>query len=102
MTMPVTDEQVAAMRAYLKGDTELHHQIYGQLSRDEARTSYMALLTAAFIEAVDRRFAEAGTPLMVNVRQTGESPVASGLPGRSARCAGAPHANLSGVISRRG
>ena len=60
--MPVTDQQVAAMRAYLKGDAELHHQLYSQLSRDEARTSYMALLTAAFIEAVDRRFAKAGAP----------------------------------------
>ncbi len=60
--MPVTDEQVAAMRAYLNGDADLYHRLHGQLNRDEARTGYTALLTAAFVEAVERRFGKTGTP----------------------------------------
>jgi hypothetical protein len=61
MTMPVADDQVAAMRAYLRGDRELYDQIYGQLDRSAARTGYSALLASAFFEAVDRRFGETGT-----------------------------------------
>jgi hypothetical protein len=61
MTMPVTADQVATLRAYLAGDFDSHKRLFGQLDRAAAQTGYMALLTAAFFEAVDRRFAENGT-----------------------------------------
>jgi hypothetical protein len=61
MTMPVTDDQVAALRAYLSGDLDLHKQLYGRLDRAAARTGYTALVAAAFFEAADRRFARNGT-----------------------------------------
>ena len=61
MTMPVTDDQVAALRAYLAGDLDLHKQLYGRLDRAAARIGYTALVAAAFFEAADRRFARNGT-----------------------------------------
>jgi hypothetical protein len=54
--MPVTDQQVAALRALLTDDVERHRQIYAQIDRAEARTGYTALVAGAFCEAVDRRF----------------------------------------------
>ena len=59
--MPVTADQVATLRAYLAGDFDSHQRLFGQLDRTAAQTGYMALLTAAFFEAVDRRFAKNGT-----------------------------------------
>jgi hypothetical protein len=54
--MPVTDDQIAALRALLSDDTDLYRQVYGGLDRAEAKKGYTALITAAFIEAVERRF----------------------------------------------
>jgi len=62
--MPVTDEQVAALRAYLADDLDQHRQLYARLDR-AARSGYTALLAAAFFEAVNRRFAQEGTPAAV-------------------------------------
>ncbi|MGI5224000.1 hypothetical protein [Actinoallomurus sp. CA-142502] len=59
--MPVTDEQVATLRAHLAGDVEEYQRRWGRLDRNAARAGYMALLAAAFFEAVDRRFAQSGT-----------------------------------------
>jgi hypothetical protein len=59
--MPVTADQVATLRAYLAGDFDSHKRLFGQLDRTAAKTGYTALLTAAFFEAVDRRFAQNGT-----------------------------------------
>jgi hypothetical protein len=59
--MPVTDEQVATLRAHLTGEVEEYQRLWGRLDRDAAKTGYMALLAAAFFEAVDRRFAKDGT-----------------------------------------
>jgi hypothetical protein len=56
MTMAVTDEQVAALRALLVDDMDLHRQLFNALDRDKARTGYPALVTAAFGKAVERRF----------------------------------------------
>jgi len=56
--MPVTDDQVAALRALLADDQDRHRQLFGQLDRAEARTGYPALVTAAFGEAVERRFGQ--------------------------------------------
>jgi hypothetical protein len=60
--MPVTDDQVATLRAYLAGDFDTHKRLFGQLDRASARVSYPALVTAAFCEAVERRFTKSGTP----------------------------------------
>lgn len=65
MTMPVTTDQVATLRAYLAGDFDSHKRLFGQLDRTAAQTGYTALLTAAFFEAVDRRFAQNGTTAAV-------------------------------------
>jgi hypothetical protein len=59
--MPVTDEQIATLRAHLAGDAEEYQRLWKRLDRDAAKTGYMALLAAAFFEAVDRRFAKDGT-----------------------------------------
>jgi hypothetical protein len=59
--MPVTDDQVAALRAYLADDLDQHRRLYAQLDRQAARSGYIALLVAAFFEAVNRRFAQDGT-----------------------------------------
>jgi|EndMetStandDraft_8_1072994.scaffolds.fasta_scaffold158341_2 hypothetical protein len=59
--MPVTDEQVATLRAHLAGDAEEYQRLWKRLDRDAAKVGYMALLAAAFFEAVDRRFAKDGT-----------------------------------------
>jgi hypothetical protein len=59
--MPVTADQVATLRTYLAGDFDSHKRLFGQLDRTAAKTGYTALLTAAFFEAVDRRFAQDGT-----------------------------------------
>jgi hypothetical protein len=54
--MPVTDDQVAALRALLSDDMDRHRQLFGALDRAAAKKGYTALVTAAFIEAVERRF----------------------------------------------
>lgn len=54
--MPVTDDQVAALRALLSDDMDRHRQLFGALDRAAAKEGYTALVTAAFIEAVERRF----------------------------------------------
>jgi len=59
--MPVTDDQVAALRAYLSDDMDRYRQLFAGLDREAARSGYATLLAAAFFEAVDRRFAEDGT-----------------------------------------
>ena len=56
--MPVSDDQVAALRALLVDDIDRHRQLFSQLDRAEARKSYPALVTAAFGEAVERRFGQ--------------------------------------------
>lgn len=60
--MPVTDDEVAALRAFLSGDLDLYHQIRRGLDHSAAtRASDSAPVAAAFFEAVDRRFGDSGT-----------------------------------------
>lgn len=60
--MAVTDETVAAFRAYLSGDTEQWERRTDELVRTpETSRSYFALLTASFVEAVERRLGEGAT-----------------------------------------
>jgi hypothetical protein len=56
--MPVTDDQVAALRALLVDDIGHHQQLFGRLDRAQARKGYPALVTAAFGQAVERRFGQ--------------------------------------------
>lgn len=63
--MPVTDGQVAALRALLVDDLDRHRQLFGQLDRAQARAGYPALVTAAFGEAVERRFGQRFEPAEV-------------------------------------
>ena len=60
--MPVTDDQVAALRALLHDDMDRHRQLFAGLDRAEAKKGYPALVTAAFIEAVERRFGTGSQP----------------------------------------
>jgi hypothetical protein len=59
--MPVTDDEVAVLRAYLFGDQALQQELQAGLVSPAARTRYATLVAAAFFEAVDRRFAAGGT-----------------------------------------
>jgi hypothetical protein len=58
MSMPVTDEQVATLRAALTDDMDRYRQLFGQLDRDSAKKSFTALVAAAFGLAVERRFGQ--------------------------------------------
>jgi transposase len=54
--MTVTDHQVATLRAMLAGNRAEHEQLVAQLDRECDNLGYSALVTAAFIRAVSRRF----------------------------------------------
>lgn len=54
--MPVTDRQVATLRAQLAGHTSEHKRLLDQLDWKSDGPGYTALLDAAFFEAADRRF----------------------------------------------
>jgi hypothetical protein len=54
--MTATDDQAAALRAQLAGDYDEHRRLLADLNSRGALGGYTALVTAAFIEAVDRRF----------------------------------------------
>lgn len=54
--MQVTDDQIAALRAQLTGDYDEHRRLLGVLNSAGELRGYTAVVTAAFIEAVDRKF----------------------------------------------
>lgn len=56
--MPVTDDQVSALRALLKDDIGQHREIFDQLDRSTAKKGYTALVAGAFMEAVEKRFGQ--------------------------------------------
>ncbi|MCP9948660.1 hypothetical protein [Actinomadura madurae] len=60
--MPVTDEQIATLRAQLRGNIVEHRRLLKQLDADEANVGYPALIAAAFITAVQQRFIKDGQP----------------------------------------
>jgi hypothetical protein len=62
--MQVGDDQVAALRALLNKDFDEHKRLT-RLLDDDGMRDYMALVTAAFLEAVDRRFENASIPSAV-------------------------------------
>jgi hypothetical protein len=55
-SMAVTDEQVAALRAQLAGDTAEYRRRIADLDTAADRDGYTALLSAAFVVAAERRF----------------------------------------------
>jgi hypothetical protein len=74
----VSDEHVATLRTFLKGDIEGHNRMYERLDREAAKAGYLPLLVSAFFEAVDRRFAKDSTKTDVvafvgNVRARSEA-----------------------------
>jgi hypothetical protein len=60
MSMAVTDDQVATLRAQLGGNLDEHEQRLAQLSKAEAATGYAALIAASFSLAAYQRFAKKG------------------------------------------
>jgi hypothetical protein len=60
--MPVTDEQVAPLRAQLARQYEEHLRLFNALDQDSKNTGYHALVSAAFVTAVERRFARDVSP----------------------------------------
>ncbi|RFS82493.1 hypothetical protein D0T12_27230 [Actinomadura spongiicola] len=54
--MKITDEHVATLRAQLSGDTDEYARRLDELVSTETQATYTTLITAAFFEAVDRRF----------------------------------------------
>jgi hypothetical protein len=54
--MPVTDHQVATLRAQLSGEFAEYERLLGDLDRKADSQGYSALVTAAFHNAVDLRF----------------------------------------------
>ncbi|WP_433462411.1 hypothetical protein [Spirillospora sp. CA-128828] len=58
--MAITDKHVAVLRAQLTGQHDEHLRLVKQLDADEANREYAALVTAAFIVAVERRFIKNG------------------------------------------
>lgn len=60
--MPVTNDQVATLRSYLSGDFSDYEQRRGQIDQTPDRAGYMALVSAAFCEAVERRFTRQDPP----------------------------------------
>ncbi|MGO8889334.1 MAG: hypothetical protein ACLQB1_06445 [Streptosporangiaceae bacterium] len=60
--MPVTSDQVAALRSYLAGDFSDYEQRRSRIDQSPDRTGYMALVSAAFCEAVERRFTNQDPP----------------------------------------
>jgi hypothetical protein len=59
MSMPVTDDQVATLRAALTDDMDRYRQLFSQLDRAAAKKGFTALVAAAFGEAVEQRFGQA-------------------------------------------
>jgi hypothetical protein len=59
--MPVTDQQVAALRAQLAGSPAEHKRLLASLDRKADGRGFSALFTAAFYNAVDSRFTKDST-----------------------------------------
>jgi hypothetical protein len=59
--MPVTDEQVAPLRAQLTGHLDEHRRLIAQLDDSALNNGYRRLVTAAFCIAAERRFPPGAT-----------------------------------------
>jgi hypothetical protein len=63
--MPVTDEQAASLRALLARQPDEHLRLFNLLDQNSRKTGYQALVSAAFMTAVERRFARDVSPAEV-------------------------------------
>ena len=74
--MPVTDLQVATLRAQLAGNLEEHRRLLAQFDQESDGRPYVTLTNAAFVEAVDRKFSSDTTDditqFVANVRSRSE------------------------------
>lgn len=59
--MPVTDDQVATLRAYLAGDFDEYERLNERLDPDVDGIGYGALIAGGLFAAIDRRFAKGGS-----------------------------------------
>lgn len=66
MMMPVTDEQIAWLRAYLVGDMETVKQVAPEAAAPQAATGLDTLVFAAFVIAARKRFAPTWSHAKVN------------------------------------
>ncbi|GAA4236671.1 hypothetical protein GCM10022254_46910 [Actinomadura meridiana] len=57
--MTITDEQIATLRAQLQGRGDEHKRLLSRLNKVESN-QYASLVTAAFFEAIRRRFSTGG------------------------------------------
>jgi hypothetical protein len=57
MTVEISAQPVAALRAQLSGDSSEHQRLVREFSNQDDKVAYSALEHAAFLEAVRRRFA---------------------------------------------
>jgi hypothetical protein len=62
--MPVTDHQVAALRAHVTGDFEEYKRLTSQFDKETDKIGWAALIAAGFYEAVDRRFANSSDEIV--------------------------------------
>lgn len=60
--MPISDLQLATLRAQLAGDAAEHRRLLSQLDPGTDQRPYAILANAAFIETAGRRFGNRGTP----------------------------------------
>ncbi len=60
--MSVTGDQVATLRSYLSGDFGGYQERRSRIDGSADRVGYVALVSAAFCEAVERRFAAQDPP----------------------------------------
>lgn len=58
--MTVTDDQIAALRAQLRGDRSEHERLFAQLGQSDS-DGYVHLIGAAFVIAAERQFQENST-----------------------------------------
>jgi hypothetical protein len=56
MTIEITVQSTAALRAQLSGNSSEHQRLVREFSSRDDRVAYSALVNAAFLEAVGRRF----------------------------------------------
>lgn len=66
MTVGIETRPIAALHAQLSGNAADHKRLLGEFNGRDDRVAYSALVHAAFIEAVGRRFTkQSGTPEIV-------------------------------------
>lgn len=63
--MPVTDDQMAVLRAHLEGDFDKHKALFRQLGREELERDFSTLVSAALTLALGNGMSESATEAQV-------------------------------------